>query len=129
FTHQHDPNYVGPDQITIYDNGDLRCANTIEQECHSRGQVYTINEAEMMATLELSMDLGNYSPALGSAQPLRNGSFHFESGLQGPPFFGTADEVLPDGTKIYALGVGMPVYRSFRMSDLYTAPHYLAHSQ
>ncbi len=123
FSHQHDPNFVKPDQITLYDNGNTRCALDPDQ-CFSRGQTYTIDEAAKTASLDLNVDLGNFSFALGSAQPLMNGNFHFSSGAQftSSHMLSTADEVTPDGVPSYSLEVWIPLYRSFRMRDLYTPP-------
>ena len=36
----------------------------------------------MVVTQTLNVDLGNYSPALGTAQRLGNGNFNFDSGDQ-----------------------------------------------
>ncbi len=109
----------------VYDNGNTRCE--IHGICESRGQVYEINEQTKTATLVLDAGLGNYSSALGSAQVLQNGNYHFNSGIQGifPNFFSAADEVLPDGTINNSLRIQSPVYRSFRMRDLYTPSDYL----
>lgn len=124
FTHQHDPNYVQENRIVIYDNGNTRCEQNHDL-CYSRGQVYQLNESTMTAELVLNADLENYSFALGSAQPLPNGNFHFNSGTQfgeiGP--FGSADEIRPDGSFSYSQALrGIGIYRSFRMRDMYTEP-------
>ncbi len=123
FTHQHDPQFVDEDALVIYDNGNTRCLDRPDL-CYSRGQVYVLNEAARAATLTLNADLENFSYALGSAQRLRNGNFHFNSGIHGPTDdrIATADEVRPDGSKAYTLLTRAIVYRSFRMADLYTAP-------
>ncbi|MFQ5740183.1 MAG: aryl-sulfate sulfotransferase [Acidobacteriota bacterium] len=121
FTHQHDPNYVAANRIVLFDNGNTRCAGD-PALCFSRGQSYTLDEAAMTASLVFNVDLGNYSSALGSAQLLLNGNYHFNSGLQavGLSIISTAEEVLPDGTLDYALQIGSSMYRSFRMTNLYT---------
>ncbi len=123
FTHQHDPQFVDEDALVIYDNGNTRCLDRPDL-CYSRGQVYVLDEAARTATLTLNVDLENFSYALGSAQRLRNGNFHFNSGIHGPTDdrIATADEVRPDGSKAYTLLTRAIVYRSFRMADLYTAP-------
>jgi hypothetical protein len=80
----------------------------------------------MTATLVLNADLGDYSDRFGSAQRLSNGNYSFTSGAQGqgppPSQFGRTIEVLPDGTRTYALEtdpVGVLVYRSYRTRTLY----------
>ena len=106
----------------VYDNGNTRVASTAG--VNSRGQVYELDETTMTATLVMNADLGGYSRAVGSAQMLSNGNFHFNSGFQGtlPNLFTTNDEVLPDGTLDYGLRIDRSVYRSFRVPDLYTPP-------
>ena len=123
FTHQHDPQFVAENALVIYDNGNTRCLDD-ENLCYSRGQVYVLNETARIAALTLNVDLDNFSYALGSAQRLRNGNFHFNSGIHGPQDarIATADEVRPDGSKAYRLLTRAIVYRSFRLADLYTAP-------
>jgi hypothetical protein len=67
--------------------------------------------------------------ALGSAQPLANGNFHFLPGFinPGPAAFAQSIEVLPNplaaGTLNYTLQVANVLYRSFRLKDLYNAPY------
>jgi len=123
FSHAHDPNYIDDNVIAVYDNGNTR--SELYDENYSRGQVYELDEKNMTATLVHNFDLGNYSPALGSAQQLSNGNFFFNSGFHvPPPRTTTADEVLPDGTLDHGIYVDTAVYRSFRLRDLYTAPHY-----
>jgi hypothetical protein len=120
FTHQHDPNYApGNDTLlAVFDNGNTRCANG--GGCFSRGQVFQLDETAMTATTTLSADLGSYSSALGSAQALANGNFHFNSGFQTPPNFkGSSDEMRLDGTKSFSLQMPGANYRTFRMRHLY----------
>ena len=77
----------------------------------------------LSASLVLNADLGVYSLALGSAQVLSNGNYHFNSGLIDPQnVYAIGDEVLPDGTLDYGLQIDRAVYRSFRMPDMYTPP-------
>ncbi len=121
FSHQHDPNLTHTGEVAVYDNGNTRCAQA--SPCNSRGQVYALDETTMTASPVVNADLGNYSAALGSAQALSNGNFHFNSGFQSPPnFTGWSDEVVADGTKAFSLQILTGVYRSFRMRDLYTSP-------
>lgn len=123
FTHQHDAHYIADGQIIVYDNGNLRCEMSPDPEtCHSRGQVYEIDDATMTASLVSNVDLGNYAGALGSAQKLRNGNLHFTSGFQSPDTgpFGTSDEFGADDTLAFSLRTDAAVYRSFRVQNLYS---------
>lgn len=119
FSHQHYPRYLANGALLLFDNGNTRRAG--DPNAHSRGQIWKLDEDAMTATLEFNVDLGNYSPELGAAQPLPNGNYVFDSGSQGPPpnQFGQSIEVLPDGTKIYVQEVAARDYRSFRMRSLY----------
>src|SRR5262249_18263773 len=101
-----------------FDNGNTRRAS--DPTANSRGQVWTLNEQTMTATLVLNADMGNYSDRVGSAQALANENYSFTSGAQGsPPFIGQSIEVLPDGTKTYVLQAGRGLYRSYRTRTLY----------
>jgi hypothetical protein len=118
FSHQHNVYYVDDNTLVLFDNGNTRCDGV--PDCNSRGQLLSLNEKTLEATLLLNADLGNYSAALGGAQMLPNGNFVFTSGLQGSSdLFGQSIEVLPDGTISYVLEVGSPEYRSYRISGLY----------
>jgi hypothetical protein len=123
FSHQHDARHVGPGHISVYDNGNTRCAptGTVIPGCNSRGQVFAINEANKTATRVINADLGHYSAALGSAERLSNGNYHFGSGFLGSPpaTFARSVEVLPTGTIEYIQETTAGVYRFFRMRNLY----------
>jgi arylsulfate sulfotransferase len=118
FSHQHDAHYIDDTTLILFDNGNTR--NASDPTANSRGQVWTLDEQTMTATLVVNADLGNYSWRLGAAQRLSNGNYSFMSGSQGdPPNFAQTIEVLPDGTKAYVLEVAQAEYRSFRMRTLY----------
>jgi arylsulfate sulfotransferase len=127
FSHQHDPNFESNNvTLLVYDDGNTRI-QTAEPSGHSRGQALRMDEKKREVRLILDADLGVYSDAVGSAQLLPNGDYHFDSGfLTIPP--GTANfaaqslEVNPQGQMVYGLQVGLLEYRTFRMPDLYTAP-------
>ena len=127
FSHQHDANFESNNvTLLVYDDGNTRI-QTAEPSGHSRGQALRVDETKRAVRLILDADLGVYSDAVGSAQLLPNGDYHFDSGfLTIPP--GTANfaaqslEVNPQGQMIYGLQVGLLEYRTFRMPDLYTAP-------
>ena len=127
FSHQHDAEFQlgGNAVLSLFDNGNTRVA---AHGGNSRGQVWNINETSKTASLALNRDLGVFSAALGTAQRLANGNYHFNAGLV-PTFQGGADafEYTPSGTLVYELQIrptstGLNEYRSFRMRDLYTAP-------
>jgi hypothetical protein len=120
FSHQHNAHYIDDHTLILFDNGNTRRAT--DPRANSRGQVWTLDENNMTATLVLNADLGNYSGRLGSAQRLSNGNYSFLSGAIGnppPAQIGQTIEVLPDGTKSYVLKFASPEYRSYRLRTLY----------
>jgi hypothetical protein len=121
FSHQHDAHYIDDHTLILFDNGNTRRAS--DPNAHSRGQVWTLDEQTMTATLVVNADLGSYSGALGAAERLSNGDYSFTLGTNGPvpparPPAHTV-EVQPDGTKVYDLAANTPEYRTFRMRTLY----------
>ena len=84
FSHQHDVQFTGntTTQLTVFDDGNTRVAMNPGE--NSRGQVLSVDESTMQASLAVNADLGVFSPALGSAQELSNGNFHFLPGLINP---------------------------------------------
>jgi len=121
FSHQHDAKFL-PDNSTVilFDNGDLRKLE--DPKANSRGQVLHLNERTGTASLVLNADLGAYCFALGSAQKLSNGNFHFNMGVL-PDATSLAVEVDATGKPVYELHVDTQLYRSFRMGDIYTPPN------
>src|SRR5262245_15764207 len=121
FSHQHNAHYIDDHTLILFDNGNTRRAT--DPNAHSRGQVWTLDETSMTATLVLNVDLGNYSFRLGSAQRLSNGNYSFMSGSQGqvppPSQFAQTIEVLPNGTPSYVLEFVSLEYRSYRTRTLY----------
>ena len=120
FSHQHNAHYIDNNTLILLDNGNTRRAS--DPTANSRGQVWTLDEQTMTATPVLNADLGSYAGAIGSAQRLSNGNYHFNLGMTGPepprpPVH--LYEVTPDGTKVYHLQVNKPEYRSYRMRTLY----------
>jgi hypothetical protein len=122
FSHQHNAHYIDDHTLILFDNGNLRQAS--DPSAHSRGQVWTLDETSMTATLVLNADLGGYSGALGAAQRLSNGDYSFTRGTNGPvpppprPPSHTI-EVSPTGIKSYDLAASTPEYRSYRVRTLY----------
>jgi hypothetical protein len=119
FSHQHNAHYIDDSTLVVFDNGNTRRAN--DPSADSRGQVWTLDEQGMTATLAFNVDLGNYSDHFGAAQRLPNGNYVFTSGAQGNPpnLFGQSIEVRPDGTPVYVLEANQPEFRTFRVRTLY----------
>jgi arylsulfate sulfotransferase len=117
FSHQHDAAIGADGMLTLFDNGNVRHAN--DASAHSRGQVIRLDEENRTATLVLNADLGAFSIALGSAQKLDNGDYHFHMGFLPASNTARAVEVDPSGTIVYQMDIGELEYRSFRRSDLY----------
>jgi hypothetical protein len=120
FSHQHNAHYLDDHTLILFDNGNTRQAS--DPNAHSRGQVWTLDEANMTATPVLNADLGSYSAALGAAQRLSNGNYSFTLGTNGPlPVKPPAHtiEVTPTGIKTYDLEVSTPEYRTYHMRTLY----------
>jgi arylsulfate sulfotransferase len=118
FSHQHDPQFLADNTtLLLFDNGNLR--NFVDPTANSRGQVILLDEQNRIANLAVNVDMGQYSFALGAAQKLSNGDYHFDVGylLDGTSI---AVEVDPSGNTVYALHAFAPEYRSFRMPNLYT---------
>jgi arylsulfate sulfotransferase len=119
FSHQHDANYESPiahDRILIFDNGNTRQAE--DAMAHSRGQVLRIDEQSRTVRLELNADLGEFGRALGSAQRLEDGNYHFNLGWT-PDGISRALEFDAAGNRISTIETGTQQYRSFRMKSLY----------
>ncbi len=100
FSHQHDAgienNGAGP--MTIFDNGNTRVSqpgistggvNGLgsacgPNDCHSRGMAVSFDEDAMTVSVSpggVSLDLGTFSTAMGSAELLANGNFFFENAI------------------------------------------------
>jgi arylsulfate sulfotransferase len=127
FSHQHDAQML-PDGVSLllFDNGNTRIANNSGRG-NSRGQLWRIDEAGRTAKLVLNADLGANSSALGSAQLLPNGDYHFGAGFVPDPANSAkritrAVEVGRDGTVLWNMQIPAQQYRSFRLDNLYTPP-------
>ncbi len=119
FSHPHDVHFEG-NQLLVFDNGNTRCDGR-PFACNSRGQVYELDEQNLVANLVVNVDLGVYSPAFGSAQGLSNGNYNFLSGSTIPSLSAKSIEVTPEGEEVLRIETPLTLeYRSFRMRDLYT---------
>ncbi len=128
FSYQHD---VGFDPKTgmliVFDDGHRRKEKF--PKANNRGQGWKLDEKARTATLAMNADLGVYAVAVGSAQPLADGNYSWESGFidPGPAMFGQiysqTTETSPDGKVAYAQQVyGGLTYRSFRVATMYGVP-------
>jgi arylsulfate sulfotransferase len=121
FSHQHDAQIDPTTGLFLaFDNGNTR-VTMAGGVGNSRGYVLQINEASLTATPVLLADLGVYSTAVGSAQLLDNGNYHFHAGLvPAPSPHAYSFELLPDGSQDSILEEFLQVYRSYRMSSMYS---------
>ncbi len=135
FSHQHDAGFEEEAPLSfstyrgaraplprmmVFDNGNTR---VVERPGNSRGQVYELDEANLQARLVLNADLGVYAFAVGTAQKLSNGNYHFDAGyIRGAnnSVSARAFEVTPTGAIVYDAVANTPLYRSIRMTDMYT---------
>ncbi|HET8548481.1 MAG TPA: aryl-sulfate sulfotransferase [Bryobacteraceae bacterium] len=121
FSHQHDAEFDTGDysNLSVFDNGNTRFE--FDRDAHSRGQIIHLDEVRRTATLLLNADLGTYAFALGNAQPLEGGTCHFNVGWVPGTAYSRGVEVDSSGRTVYSLEAAIPVYRSFRLRDLYSA--------
>jgi hypothetical protein len=125
FSHQHEAAFQGNGTqiLSVFDNGNLRVA---ENGGNSRGQVWSINEANFTATPVLNADLGQFSTALGSAQLLSNGDYVFGAGNIDPTgpvgSYTQSIEENVSATPVYLQQAIAPSYRSWRMTSFYAPP-------
>lgn len=125
FSYQHDAGFEpeGSNILTLLDNGHAR--HDKDSNAKTRGQVWQIDEEKLAATLVRNVNLQVYSPAVGSAQTLKNGGYSFEAGYNDFPVspYGRTVETDRDGRVVFAIDVhGILVYRSYRVDDMYSAP-------
>ena len=75
----------------------------------------------MTVTPAVNADLGVYSIAVGSAQLLTNGDYHFDAGLVPKGYVSSAYsiEVDPTGKIVYKAVANSVLYRTFRRTSLY----------
>ncbi|MCC6344962.1 MAG: aryl-sulfate sulfotransferase [Bryobacterales bacterium] len=122
FSHQHDANFepANPNRLLVFDDANTRFART--GILMSRGQALDIDEKNRTVNFVLNADLGVFSAAVGSAQLLRDGSYHFDAGYVIQPDNSLAAysiQVDPTGAITYQMKQNTLIYRSFRMTNLY----------
>jgi hypothetical protein len=126
FSYEHDAGFEPPgsDTLVVLDNGPRHKKKN--EKANTRGQVWKLDETARTATLVANLDLGVFSPFVGSAQRLNNGNFHFMTGvvLEDTSIAGRSLEVAPDGKIVSSLQMnGAVIYRSNRVANLYTPPN------
>jgi arylsulfate sulfotransferase len=128
FSYQHDAGFdPTTGLLVLFDDGHRRKEKY--PNANNRGQAWRLDEANRTATLVMNVDLGLYAVAVGSAQPLSNGDYSWESGFidPGPAGFGqihsVTTETSPDGKIVGSEQAnGALTYRSFRVASMYGAP-------
>ncbi len=147
FSHQHDAGIEngGAGVFDTLDNGNTRISpptgpgsstggvpglgtNCGPDDCNSRGMALTIDEAAMQVAPVMSVDLGGFSEAMGSAQLLADGNYFFlaSSVLTGNRYTGYDIEIQPTpgtdtGTQV--MNISGPVsYRDWQLPNLYSPP-------
>jgi arylsulfate sulfotransferase len=122
FSGQHDVEfqYGGQQVLSLFDNGNTRVLSFPGE--NSRGQVLNVDETNMQVSLNQSVYLDGYSPALGTAQLLGNGDYTFEPGFLNPGShsYEQSIEVTPSSSVVYEFEGDNPAYRSWRLPSLYS---------
>lgn len=123
FSGQHDAAFEsgGLQTLSLFDNGNTRVG---AYGGNSRGQVLNVDETNRVVSLALNSDLGVYSSALGSAQPLSNGNWMFQPGEIAAGNYSVDQCVETDqyGTVLYRYQVNSTSYRTWRLMDFYSIP-------
>ncbi len=120
FSHQHYANISDAganNSLLVFDNANA--LRETDDSAHSRGQVFELDETARTAKLALNIDLGEYALALGSAEKLSNGNYHFDLGWM-PNGKSQMLEYDASGKLVSQLEADTQVYRALRMRDLYT---------
>ena len=133
FSHQHDAEiefggylFGNFRVLTLFDDGNTRIAE-YDPQGDSRCHILAVDETDLIANLNTNGDVLSYSPALGSAQILKNGNLMCDSGFIGGPQHSGTDpltqtvEMDQQGNFIFSLNAAEDSYRTFRMQDMYTA--------
>jgi arylsulfate sulfotransferase len=146
FSHQHEPGIEnnGTGVFDVMDNGNTRVSppgestggvpglgsvNCKPDDCNSRGMALTIDETGMQVEPVMSVNLGVYSSAMGSAQLLADGNYFFLAAIVGNgtgTLNGYDIQIQPmpgtdTGPQVMNIK-GPPSYRSWQMPNLYNPP-------
>jgi hypothetical protein len=143
FSHQHEAGMenAGAGPMTLFDNGDTRVGSAPlglgseckPYDCDSRGMALTVDVATLTVTPVVSLDLGAYSTAMGSAQLLSNGDYFFlnpivfvlaqDSTLAYSEEFGPNPPSPQEGKADVVMEISAPQqYRGWQMPSLYVPP-------
>jgi hypothetical protein len=149
FSHQHEVGIEnsGNGPMTIFDNGDTRVSSPPlglgtacgtdspngTSDCDSRGMALTVNVTNMTVTPIVSLDLGAYSTAMGSAELLSNGNYFFLNPivfvLAKDGTFAYSEEFGPtppspqEGKADVIMDISAPQqYRGWQLTSLYAPP-------
>jgi hypothetical protein len=124
FSYAHDVGFepAGSNTLTLMDDNHFNQRK--DPKAQSRAQVWTLDEQNLKATLSYTADLGAYSLCCGTMQNLKGGGYSSVVGFIDPPApHARAVEVDKDGKTVFAIEIeGVIVYRTFRMSDMYSPP-------
>jgi|HubBroStandDraft_1064217.scaffolds.fasta_scaffold13835_1 arylsulfate sulfotransferase len=152
FSHQHDVGIQngGAGPMTLFDNGNTRVSQPSAStggvpglgsacspnDCDSRGMAFAFDESAMTVSVSpngVSLDLGSFSTAMGSADLLANGNYFFENPIV---------VINLNTTEGYSMEIGIPTpavpqlgpanvilnlagpehYRGWQMPSLYSPP-------
>ena len=123
FSGQHDVEFQDSTTVSLLDNGDTRIA---QSGGNSRGMIFSLDQTNMIATVETSADLGLYYNSMGSAQHLQNGDYMWGSGTiqTSTTWYGQSNEfsLSPLLQSVFNIQANNHSYRIFRLRDFYTAP-------
>jgi arylsulfate sulfotransferase len=122
FSHQHDPNFEisNPSMLLVFDDGNTRVS--VEGGGNSRGQALQVDEQNLVVTPVLNANLGYYAEAVGAAQLLLDGDYHFDIGFvqENNTIDSYSLEVAPSGQIVYNAHQNTILYRTFRMASMYS---------
>lgn len=118
FSYQHDVEFQSNGLLTLFDNGNYRVAQNGGGD--SRGQAWSLDLANMVATPVVNFDLGAFSAAVGYASLLSNGNYDFSAGYLNNGTTAQTSEFDPSGNLVYRDQVNTFSYRGIRLPDLYT---------
>jgi hypothetical protein len=119
---QHDPEIQSNGLLSLFDNNNPSPSNQ-QPGGNSHGQAWSLDFTHMVATPVVNVDLGTFSPAVGSAALLPNGNYTFTAGFIDTKYT-QIFEVTPSGTFAFEDQTDALTYRSFRLHDMYTPTHF-----
>jgi hypothetical protein len=124
FSYAHDVGFepAGSNVLTLMDDNHVNHGK--DNKMQGRGQMWTLDEQNLKATLTYNADLGGYSVCCGTFQILKDGGYSSVTGFLdfASPYARTV-ETDKDGKIVFAVELeGVIDYRSFRVDDMYSAP-------